>query len=59
MPAFIPDLSVILAFSVATIVLGYIYLGEAITPLQLVGTAVVLAGVGLIVRGERVREVRG
>ena len=44
---------------VATIVLGYIYLGEAITPLQLVGTAVVLAGVGLIVRGERVREVRG
>lgn len=38
---------------VATIVLGYIYLGEAITPLQLVGTAVVLGGVGLIVRGEK------
>lgn len=38
---------------VATIVLGYIYLGEAITPLQLLGTAVVLAGVGLIVRGEK------
>lgn len=36
---------------VATIVLGYIYLGEAVTPLQILGTAVVLAGVGLIVRG--------
>ncbi len=43
---------------VATIVLGYIYLGEAVTPLQILGTAVVLGGVGLIVRGEK-REVRG
>lgn len=33
---------------VATIVLGYIFLGEPVTGLQLLGTAVVLAGVGLL-----------
>ncbi len=33
---------------VSTIALGHVFLGEAITPLQLLGTAVVLAGVGLL-----------
>ncbi|MBL7784036.1 MAG: DMT family transporter [Saprospiraceae bacterium] len=33
---------------VATIALGYIFLGEPITPLQILGTVVVLAGVTLI-----------
>lgn len=33
---------------VATIALGYVFLGEPVTALQLLGTAVVLAGVGLL-----------
>lgn len=37
---------------VATIGLGYVFLGEPVTPLQLVGTAVVLGGV-LLVRSEK------
>lgn len=33
---------------VATILLGYIFLGEPVTAMQLLGTAVVLAGIGLL-----------
>lgn len=42
---------------VATILLGYIFLGEPVTGLQLIGTAVVLAGIGLLTwRGSRKAE---
>jgi len=39
---------------VATILLGYIFLGEPVTAMQLLGTAVVLAGIGLLTwKGDR------